>query len=131
MEKEEKKDKSNASEMQKRINLVYSMYMQGIQSNQIVRFISEKYSISGRQVENYITKAREIMDSDTKLELGIIKSQIVAQLWDLYHKNMKIEDYRECRNILNQIAEIFGVKAPLKSELTVKEEQPLFSDEES
>lgn len=127
--KDKEAKKSDSTELDSRVNTVYAMLLQGFQRKRIIQYVAEKHDVGERQIDNYIAKARDIMSNDNKVEIELKKSEILSQLYDLYGKNLKIDDFRECRNILNQIAEVLGVKAPAKSEVVVKSEQPLFGDE--
>ena len=110
--------KSDSSEMQKRINLIYSMLLQGLQRKAIIQYCSKNYEISDRQVDEYLAKARQLMSDDLVENMDLKRSEILAQLNDLYNKSYLLEDYRECRNILAQITSILGVEAIKRTDIT-------------
>ena len=92
------------------------MLIQGYQRKSVIQYCAEKYDIEERQADEYIRKARDIMHSDMQISVEIKKSEILTQYYDLYNKSYKIEDYRECRNVLKEISDIFGVEAAKKIE---------------
>lgn len=116
--KEEKRHKSDSSEMEKRINQIYLLILQGFQRKQIIQFCSENYKIGERQVDEYLLKAREIIKSNIDTDTAGKKNELLNQYYDLYRKNYEEEDFKECRNILKDIGSIFGVEAMTKIDLT-------------
>jgi len=111
--------KADSTEFKNRVNTIYAMLLQGYQRKQIVQFASKKYEVSDRQVDTYLSEARKVMSDEQDVEIGLKRSEVLCQLYDLYNKNFKSEDYRECRNVLTQIAGILGVNAPIKSETEI------------
>ena len=110
--------KSDSSEMEKRVNQIYLLILQGFQRKQIIQFCSENYKIGERQTDEYLFKAREIIKSNIETDTSSKKNELLNQYYDLYRKNYEEEDYRECRNILKDIGAIFGVEAMTKIDLT-------------
>lgn len=110
--------KSDSSEMQNRINVIYLMILQGFQRKQIIQYCADTFKVGERQTDTYLEKAREIISSNILEDTNLKKNEIINQLYDLYQKNYSLEDYRECRNILLQISDVFGVKAPIKTDIT-------------
>jgi hypothetical protein len=110
--------KSDSSEMEKRINIVYLMILQGFQRKQIIQYCSDEFKVGERQTDEYLKQARKIVNENILDDSGLKKNEIINQLYDLYQKNYNLEDYRECRNILAQISDIFGVRAPIKTDIT-------------
>lgn len=108
--------KSDSTEIEKRVNVIYLMLIQGFQRKTIIQYCAKNFEIGERQADEYIKKARDTMSAEMDIATDLKKSEILSQLYDLYTKNYKIEDYRECRNILSQISDILGVKAPEKVE---------------
>jgi hypothetical protein len=106
--------KSDSSEMEKRINTIYAMLLQGIQRKTIIQYCTKTYEISERQVDTYLKQARELMTDESYKDLELKKSEILAQYYDLYHKSYKALDFKECRNILGNIDNILGISAPKK-----------------
>lgn len=122
-------EKSTDAEIELRIATVYEMVVKGASRKYIVRYGSENWKISSRQIDDYLKRVYE----DIKEAYGdeykeqVLNKQL-AQLDDLYIKNYTIEDFRECRNIIESKSKLLGLNAPFKTEVTVIE-QPLFPDE--
>lgn len=94
-------EKATIAESELRTALVYEMIVKGCNKNYIVRFCTEKYKIRLRQIEVYIAKATEQIKINygEKYKEDIIAKHL-AQLDDLFVKNYTIEDFRECRNLI-------------------------------
>jgi hypothetical protein len=110
--------KSDSSEMDKRINIIYLMLLQGFQRKQVIQYCAENFKIGERQTDEYLGKAREIIKSNIDCDTSNKKNEILNQFYDLYQKNYKLEDYRECRNLLMSISAILGVEAPRRTDIT-------------
>lgn len=59
-----------------RVTEVYGLLSQAYSRTQILRECSEKWDISERQVENYIAKARVLLEKDCELS----RAQFLAEL---------------------------------------------------
>ena len=118
MEGKKTRNKSDSSEIEKRVNTIYLMILQGFQRKQVIQYVAEKYKVGERQADAYLEKAREIIKSNIDTDSSNKKNEILNQYYDLYQKNYKIEDYRECRNILINISSLLGVEAPKKTDIT-------------
>lgn len=110
--------KSDSSEMEKRVNTVYLLILQGFQRKQIIQYCSDAFKVGDRQTDVYLTKAREIIKSNIDNDTSSKKNEVLNQFYDLYQKNYQLEDYRECRNLLANISNILGIEAPKKTDIT-------------
>lgn len=110
--------KSDSSEMEKRVNTIYLMLLQGFQRKQIIQYCADNFKIGERQTDDYLGKAREIIKSNIDCDTSNKKNEVLNQFYDLYQKNYSLEDYRECRNVLLSIAGILGVQAPTRTDIT-------------
>jgi hypothetical protein len=112
-------EKATIAESDLRTATIYEMIIKGCNKNYIVRFCAENYNIKLRQVEVYIAKATaEIKENyGEKYKEQIIEKHL-AQLDDLYIKNYTIEDFRECRNLIESKNKMLGLNAPIKTDVT-------------
>lgn len=112
-------EKSTDAEIELRIATVYEMVVKGASRKYIVRYCAENWNIASRQVDEYLKRVYE----DIKEAYGdeykeqVLNKQL-AQLDDLYVKNYTIEDFRECRNIIESKSKLLGLNAPIKTDLT-------------
>lgn len=86
----------------------------------LLQKISEEYpdwGVSERQLDNYIKAAREIIKNKlTPEDIALEKDIALSRFDSLYTMNMKIQDYRECRNIINDRLKVLGIENPSKIE---------------
>lgn len=112
-------EKATIAESELRTALVYEMIVKGCNKNYIIRFCTEKYNIRLRQIEVYIAKATEQikLNYGEKYKENIIAKHL-AQLDDLFVKNYTIEDFRECRNLIESKNKMLGLNAPTRTDIT-------------
>jgi hypothetical protein len=107
--------KSTDAEVELRIATVYEMVVKGCSRKYIVRYASENWNVSSRTVDEYLKRVydevKETFSSEQK-ELLIAKQ--LAQLEELYMKNYTIEDFRECRNIIESRSKLLGLNEASK-----------------
>ena len=103
-------EKSTNAEIELRISTIYEMVVKGASRKYIVRYGSETWKITSRQIDDYL----KIVYDEIKYTYGddykknILEKQL-AQLDDLYVKNYTIEDYKECRNIIESKSKMLGL----------------------
>jgi hypothetical protein len=110
--------KATEAEIELRIATIYEMVVKGCSRKYIVRYSAENWKIASRQVDEYLKRVydevKETFSSEQK-ELLIAKQ--LAQLEELYMKNYTIEDFRECRNIIESRSKLLGLNKPSEIDL--------------
>ncbi len=107
-----KNNRSTDIEKLNRVSNIVKAILNGYSNRKILlQYISETYGnwgVSERMIDNYIADARgmltEIMQNDIAFEKAIALNRLNA----LYNMNLKIHDFRECRNIIETIGKIVG-----------------------
>ena len=117
------KEKSTDFEKEKRIDVICELLIKGLTRGQMCQYVSKKtdWNISDRQVDRYVEEAKEkIKNSDNDKGFEIQRAK--RRLEKLYIKNEEIEDYKECRALIDTSAKLFGWNEPEKteSEITLK-----------
>jgi hypothetical protein len=74
--------KSTNVEIDDRVNQVYDLLLRAYSRNQIVRHCSESWNVGERQAENYIARARQLMQLDAELERPQWLAAAIARLQD-------------------------------------------------
>ncbi|MCB9073991.1 MAG: zeta toxin family protein [Chitinophagales bacterium] len=124
-----KTGKATNKEIKDRLDVIYEMVTKGASKNFIVRYCSQNFKIGKRQTEKYLLRVNEMInefyDESYKKTLA---NKHVAQLEDLYVKNYTIEDFRECRNIIESKNKMLGLNAPDRIDTTITEKTPIFPD---
>lgn len=72
--------KSTNAEIDDRVNQVYDLLLKAYSRTQIVRFCSESWNVGERQAENYMARARQLMQLDAELERPQWLAAAIARL---------------------------------------------------
>lgn len=72
--------KSTNLEIDERVNAVYSLLLRAYSRHQIVLHASENWGVGERQAENYISRARQLMQLDAELERPQWLAAAIARL---------------------------------------------------
>ena len=72
--------KSTNVEIDERVNAVYDLLLRSYSRHQIVRYCSESWNVGERQAENYIARARQLMQLDAELERPQWLAAAIARL---------------------------------------------------
>lgn len=72
--------KSTNVEIDERVNAVYDLLLRAHSRTQIVRHCSETWNVGERQAENYISRARQLMQLDAELERPQWLAAAIARL---------------------------------------------------
>lgn len=113
---------ADQNEINTRIAKIYTLLCKGIKRGDVVKWAQENYKISQKQAYNYVTLAIEQRSKDLDEYKENALSDQIAILRSLYLENYKIEDYKECRAILAQIASLIGLEAAKKTDITTNGE---------
>lgn len=114
-------EKSTDAEIELRIATVYEMVIKGASRKYIMRYCAENWNLASRQVDTYLKRV-DIQIKKTyndKYRESLIQKQM-AQLDDLYVKNYTIEDFRECRSIIESRSKMLGLNAADKIDQNIK-----------
>lgn len=101
------------TEKNARVLLVAKAILQGYTKRAfLIQYLSENYDwgCTERTIDNYIKDAKEIIKNQyTEEELQIEKDIALSRLEALFTMNMKIQDYRECRNVTIDRMKLLGL----------------------
>ena len=102
--------KNSQIEVEKRIDFILENIAKGVT---IRRYLSkktqEKFNISESQFSLDLAKAYRYLMDDLKVKRKQKANEIIFRLENLYNKNYNIQDYRECREIIETIAKLYGI----------------------
>lgn len=106
---------ADQNEILERINKTYSLLLMGKKTRDISKFIAKTYNVCEKTSYNYIAKAKLLRDEDVKEYREEALSDQIALLRNLYDKNYKIQDLKECRGVLAQISQLLGLNEATKT----------------
>lgn len=101
------------AEFERRINIVYEMILSGLRRFNIISECKKlKWNVTDRQIDNYISKAREIIEQINQDDRKFILNKILAQYESLYLKSLKVQDIKTCVSILEKKSKMLGIAEP-------------------
>jgi len=117
--------KSTQTEITKRIGTVGKLLIGGKSSTYILQYGSDKWSVSERQIETYIQRARVFIIENVTKEVKYDFSLAIQRLNDLYDKSLENGDFRTCVAIIKEMTNLQGiaknmVDINLKGEVAVR-----------
>ena len=112
-------------EKNERVQIIAKMILEGYSnSRMILQNVADKYDSWGKEERTiyfYIEEAKSLLAEITKNELEFEKNLALNRLEALYTMNYKIQDFRECRNIVEARVKMLGLGAATKIEVTNSE----------
>ena len=110
--------KSTDAEIELRIATLYDFIVKGLSRAYIVRYSSEQWKIGDRQVDDYMKLVKDKIQQTYGQEYKeTILNNHLAQLEDLYAKNYNIDDFKECRAIIESRSKLLGLNSAEKLEI--------------
>lgn len=109
---------ADQNEILERVNKTYSLLLMGKKTRDVVKYLAKTYNVCEKTCYVYVNKAKELRENDCKEYREEALSDQIALLRNLYDKNYKIQDFKECRGILDQISKLLGLNAASKTEST-------------
>ncbi len=103
-------------DIKKRVGKVYALLLMGKSKREIVKLITEHYNVCEKTAYLYIEKAKAQREEDYNEYAQEVMSDQLSHLKNLYEKNYKIQDFKECRAVLSEMRQMLGANAPEKTE---------------
>jgi hypothetical protein len=110
--------KSTKAEAQKRTRIVLEMLLQSTPKVDIVQYAVDKWGITERGAEFYMTKAYAIMKELAKQEREEVFAENLTQRRYIKNKAIKAEDYRLAHEVLKDEAKLLNLYPAEKHEVT-------------
>lgn len=101
--------KSSKLTINQRVAEVSEMLINGVNRASIVHYSSDNWDISERQVDKYISKARELIQSDIIKNLEFDYAKSIKRYESLYQKAIEIKDYRLALTVNKEITQLQGL----------------------
>ena len=106
----EKKPKSDAAEVAKRVEEVLRIRLDGAQLHDVVQYASEKgWAISARQVSTYIRRADELLVERQDRNRRRLVARHVAQRESLFARAVNAADLRTALAVADSLAKLQGL----------------------
>lgn len=111
-----------------RVSKVYALLLMGKSKREIVKLITDHYNVCDKTAYIYIDKAKGQRQEDYHEYKEEVMTDQLSHLKNLYEKNYKIQDFKECRAVLSEMRQMLGANAPEKVDQTTKHEGINFND---
>ena len=112
-------------EKNERVRIIAKMILEGYSnSRMILQNVADKYNSWGKEERTiyfYIEEAKKLLAEISKNEIEFEKNLALNRLEALYTMNYKIQDFRECRNIVEARVKMLGLGAATKIEVSNSE----------
>ena len=113
--------KSTKYEVIQRVKLVIDFLLDGLSSNEIIHYGSEKWKITGRQVETYIQYANKRIERMAGKAEQRAFDRIRARLERQYRRAIQKEDGQLARLLMQDIRKLYGLDKPEQKEIKVEQ----------
>lgn len=117
-------DSPSKQEVKERVSKTYSLLIMGKRKRKIKDALMKEYGIAERTAYQYIGKAEKIREEELEDYRENVVSQQYSHLRDLYERNFQIQDFKECRAVLAQMASLMGANAPDRKEIKAQVVEP-------
>jgi len=113
--------RSNKAEIEDRVLYISQLLLEGKRTKEICRIASEKWKISRRQVERYITSSYKNLHKEFEKRRKRILDYHIALRMNLYRIAYEQKNYPICLQILKDLARLEGlyddIEIPLKEHI--------------
>lgn len=101
--------KSTAVELINRVNEIKEQMLLGYTRYDVVRYGTEKWGVSERQIEDYMSKANAILDEINMLEAKDNLKLLTSNMWKIFRKALEEGDRRHASELLREIGKLRGL----------------------
>lgn len=117
--------KASRVEIERRIDEVEQFLVSGLPRGAIVTACSARWSVSRRQVDVYLSRARERLRSGARFDRPLEIGRAIARFDALYSKALAEKNWRLAMQLERSRAQLLGLNAPTELHHTGDEAQPL------
>ena len=84
-----KRSKANNAEIQLRVNRVARLLSNGAVRSEVIQFCYKEWGVGDRQADNYVKKARKILQHDWEIDRRTFTAELLSQLASLQKESRK------------------------------------------
>lgn len=110
--------KSTEAQVALRVSEIVDILIKGGNRQDILQYAATSWGIKERQTDTYISRAWELIEETTEKNRDRSINLAIKRYEDLYRRSHKVQDYRECRQIINDQVKLLGLAEPDKIEHT-------------
>lgn len=101
--------KSSKYIVNQRITEVVDMLIAGKNRNAIIQYGSDCWNVGERQIDKYIAKARDLIQSDIQKNIEYDYAKAIRRYEELYNKAIENEDFRLALSINKELTNLQGL----------------------
>ena len=121
-------NRTSHKEVENRILQCYQMVLQGCSYSDIVRFGSNEWSVSQRQIDKYIHKVKERLRNNTNQSIEELRSEATSRYLRWMYKLEKEGNIREAAYMQQRIDKINALETVIKKiEVTTNDDNELLN----
>ncbi len=118
------KRKSNAAEVQQRVEQVLPLMLDGKTFAEIVQFAADSgWNVGERQLRNYVFKANCVLSATLETNRRILLARHIAMREVLYGRAVEEKDIRAALAVLDSLAKVQGLDEHVFNSLRVRAER--------
>ena len=117
--------KAAKAEIERRIDEIEQFMVSGLPRGAIVMACSARWGISSRQVDSYLSRARERLRSGAAFDRHLEVGRAIARYDTLYAKALADRNWRLAMQVERSRAQLLGLNAPTELHHTGDEDHPL------
>ena len=125
IEKPETPVKSTDAEVNGRVSTIHKLLVAGASRASIVQYGSKTWSITDRQVDEYISRAKADLVAQADKDKDNNLAMALARMNDIYQQCYTAKNYKGAIAAQVEISKLLGLYAPTKQELTGGNGEPL------
>ena len=109
--------KNTDIEIDKRVDLLVSLILQGYSRRDILGYTGEStdWNVCENTIDSYLAQARQIIQLESKERRQYHIGETVLRLGLLFKKSFENDDYKNCLSIQNTLIKLLALDAPVKT----------------
>jgi hypothetical protein len=118
--------KSTAAEVARRVDAIYDLLLQGVGRRGIAQYAAgHGWDVSSRQLDTYIGRAKALLAQQAERDRAVELGKMIERLDLLFMKALAADDRAEARAVTRDHAELLGLSAAQRHELSGPGGRPL------
>lgn len=101
--------RSTDAEVARRIRFVQRLLLRGRTRSEVLQFAAKKWGLEDRQIDDYISRAKEFINEVNKIEMLDNMALITRNYWENYREALKEKNRFLAVSILEKIAKLKGL----------------------
>lgn len=101
--------KSTKNTVNQRVKIISDMLIEGQNRDFILQNTSNLWNVSDRQIDTYISKARDLIENSVKRKVEYDYAKAVRRYEDLYKLSIEKKDYKTALSVNKELTVLQGL----------------------